>query len=198
MWAKHDAMLPGADAARGGYEFPLPDAQDLTSDDPRGLHPARDADHGNDEQEDPRFRAECVAKQVPEQQDDDQEQGQQRQSEKQVGEPHEGPVQAAEEACRHADGRAEKQRQCHRGKTYREGDASSGQDLCQHVATEVVSTEGMRPGRALVLDRRVQVLGIQPVNVRANKDRENDQRQHEAARKGTPVLAELPPDVVPE
>ena len=163
--------------------------------DARGLHPARDADDEDDQQEDAGFRPERRAQRVAEQHDDDEQQRQEWQGEEQVGQSHQPAVEAPHVAGGHADRGADKQRQQHRGDTDGERGSSAGQHLGKHVAPQIVGAHRMGEGNPLVLVADVQRRRIDAVNVRAEDDQQDDRQEDACADDAAAMLAELPEDV---
>ncbi len=72
-----DPVAGIADAVRGQDEILFLERQNVSPDNTRGLHPTGDADDEHHQEEDPRFRAECVTQRLAKEHDDDQQQGQQ-------------------------------------------------------------------------------------------------------------------------
>jgi hypothetical protein len=104
----------------GQHIFALLQRQHLAAHDAGGVHPAGHADGEDDQHEGPHLGAQNAGDAVAKQHHHDQQQGQQRQCQEHVGQPHQGPVQPLEIARQHADEGAQEDRDHHRDEADRE------------------------------------------------------------------------------
>ena len=157
------------------------------------LHPRSDADHKDDQQEDPVLRPERIPQRVAEQHDNDQQKRQQGQRKKQVRQPHQRAIQDSEEARQHTDNRSDDDRQQHCRETNRQRRSSARQDLREDVPADLVGTHRVLPTAALILVADVQISGIGRVNERANDDDQQDRDEDDCTDERALVGAELHP-----
>jgi len=109
-------------------------------------HPAKAADHRDDEDVEarlrPRQRLQGIAKQI----DDEQQQRQLRQRQEQIGQPHQRRIDAAaRNAGQRANDRAGHDRDQHRSEPHRKRNAPAIKQAGQQILAKVIGAERMLP-----------------------------------------------------
>jgi hypothetical protein len=127
-----------------------------------------------------------------------QQQGQLRQRQEQVGQPHQRRVDgAARDAGDGADGDADEHRHQHRRQADGQRDAAAVEHAREDVLAEVVGAEGMRRGRRLQARREVDLVDRELPEQRSEAHHQDHDRQDDEAGDGELVPAEAPPRLGP-
>ena len=193
-----DSRVGIADGARGLDEFLLLEREELRANEPGHRHPLQDPDDRDDHDEDPDLGPEHRPQRVAEEIDDDQQERQDREREKEIGEPHERVVEPAEVARERADRHPERDRDDHRGQADRDRDASTPERAREDVPAQVVGAERMVGGWPLQRLREVDRVHLGRPDIGADEGRDDEERKHYEPGHGELVAPELVPRVAPE